>query len=122
MSTKIHSDKITLAEQIQIIKDYFKELHDEHGFSWPEIERETGINRTTACRIANDPAYFPKDKSILAILGVPPMGETPVCQVCGIIHLATNCPGRQRPFESYKDLSSIPPEDLRWMIENREVF
>ena len=92
---------LTNEKMAQYIRDYFKKLHDQEGYSWEEIEDQTGINLTTANRIANDPPYFPQDQRILDTLGIPP---------------------KRKPFESYKDLSSIPPKDLRWMIENRKEF
>ena len=77
-----------------------------------------GVNRATACRIANTD-YEPKKETIRKRLGLPPLGSATLCPVCNVVHVK-RCPEKRR--RRYRDLLSIPIGELREMIENREEF
>lgn len=70
----------------------------------------------TLCTFAKD-GYLPKKWHFE--LGLPAHKPAPVCSHCGEVHVSKRCTARKR---KYKDLFSIPVEELRYMIQNREKF
>jgi len=78
-----------------------------------------GISGGMAHRIANR-GYEPKDVHIRLQLGLPAMGEAPVCERCGVVHVSKRCTARRRP--RWRDLWEVDVDVLRDALERRREW
>jgi len=95
--------------------DKINDLYTQAG-SWRAASRKIGIPAGTLSSYVKGRPIVNKKHRL--ILGEPVLEPAPVCPVCGIVHLG-NCPA-SRKRRRRRDLFSIPTEELREMIQNRE--
>lgn len=86
--------------------------------TYNQILSEYGLkysDRYYLSKILNDETFDPPPR-IKAAFGITEYRLVEACD-CGEVHLKSRCPNRQR---RYRDLFSIPENELAWMLENRE--
>lgn len=67
------------------------------GLRWRDIGQIKKVAAGTLCRIYNQPTYEPHASIIRARLGLPLMGQAPVCAKCQRVHVTSRCtPARRR--------------------------
>lgn len=101
---------------LQEVRDKLKLLHDKLG-TWRSVSKAIGIPAGTLNSIWKE-GREPKNKTHRRILGLPALGEAPICPTCGIIH-TKGCPEKEKA-KRRKDLLAYPTNELRMMLKNRE--
>jgi len=97
------------------VKEELNRLHKE--LSWRQIAKldsYAGVKPGTLCAIAK--GREPVDIHIRSILSLPAYLPTPVCPVCGIVHVK-KCPHKNHKPKNIQDMSI---KELLWSLENRE--
>lgn len=99
------------------VKNAYKRLK-----SWRAVGAEMGISGGMAYRIAKD-QYEPKDAHIRAMLGMSAMMPAPACPVCGVVHVARQCPmAAIETKRAKRRLFDLPVGELRKMLDEREEW
>lgn len=88
--------------------------HQSRGLTLREISAiYPGVSHGTIARILK--GTEPKRPDIRHALGMTVYQPAPACPIHGVVHVG-RCPREV----AYKRLSDMPPDLLRWKLENRE--
>lgn len=91
--------------------------HSSNGKSLRAIATDLFGGRVTHADIQRGLlGVFPKSPVKRAAMGLSSLIPAPACPHCGIVHVSKRCPERRR----WKSLYDMPPDVLRWKMENRE--
>ena len=71
-----------------------------------------------AWRIAKQ-GYEPKDPKIRVRLGLAALGEAPVCEHCGEVHVSQRCSKKRT---RHRDLYAMDEDELREALINRKEW
>jgi len=103
---------------LQLLEEARRRLKERYGIlnNWALVGEEFGIPGGTAHAVAH--GREPKKPETRKALGLPELGQAPICPICNVVHTKSCRKSRYK----YKDLFSTPVEVLLFQLQNRRSY